>query len=271
MENISSDINNANTKNENSSINLNGAGISQQNINNMMCNASDKCVAIVLAAGQGKRMNSSVHKQYLLIEEKPVLYYSLQTIEQSFISEVVLVVGKGEIDYCKKQIIEKYGFNKVTQIVEGGKERYHSVMEGLKAVNECSYIFIHDGARPFINHQILKRAYEGVQEHSSCVVGVPVKDTIRVVDENEYGVETPRRDSLWIIQTPQVFSFPLLKEAYEQMLKKDCTTITDDAMIVEGMNGLKPKLVLGSYYNIKITTREDLILAEAILKEIHKN
>lgn len=226
----------------------------------------EKSVAIVLAAGQGKRMNSSVQKQYLLIKGKPVLYYSLKAFEDCpFIDEIILVTGKDEIDYCRQEIVENYGFTKVNQIVPGGKERYHSVYEGLKVITGCQYVYIHDGARPFLNGEILERARAAVEESGACVVGMPVKDTIKISDGTGIAAETPRRDLVWMIQTPQVFSYELIFSAYKKLLKGDAISVTDDAMVLEVMEGKKVRLVEGSYQNIKITTPEDLIIAEAFL------
>ncbi|MGN0352366.1 MAG: 2-C-methyl-D-erythritol 4-phosphate cytidylyltransferase [Roseburia sp.] len=222
--------------------------------------------AIVLAAGSGSRMNTKVKKQYLLLEEKPILYYSLKAFEESAVTDIVLVVGHGEVEYCKKEIVERYQFKKVTAIVEGGKERYHSVFEGLKAIKNTDYVLIHDGARPFVTNEILKRVMNSVVEYRACVVGMPVKDTIKIADENGYSKETPERKNVWMIQTPQCFEFGLIYEAYEKMLQKEDETITDDAMVLERVHGLPVKLIEGSYRNIKITTPEDLVIAEAYLK-----
>ena len=180
-----------------------------------------KSVSSVLAAGKGSRMKSDIQKQYLLIKDRPVLYYSLKAFEDSFIDEIVLVTGAEEISYCRDEIVKKYAFTKVTKIVAGGKERYHSVYAGLQAIEDCDYVFIHDGARPFVTEQILTRAYETVKKEHACVVGMPVKDTIKLADESGYAADTPRRDLLWIVQTPQVFSFSLIKEAYTVFLKQD--------------------------------------------------
>lgn len=146
------------------------------------------CTAILLAGGRGKRMGTAQSKMYLLIQDKPVLYYSLDVFEKSgVIDEVVLVAGKGQIPYCRREIVEKYGFQKVKAIVEGGAERYHSVWEGLRVLEKENkkggYVFIHDGARPFINEEILERSYEEVCKSRACVVGMPVKDTIKIADE----------------------------------------------------------------------------------------
>ena len=225
-----------------------------------------KVTAIVLAAGTGKRMNSNVHKQYLLMKGKPVLYYALQAFEESSVDNVVLVVGSGEIEYCKKEIVDQYGFAKVCALVEGGKERYHSVYEGLKATGGTDYVLIHDGARPFLTQEIIERAVTSVVQYQACVVGMPVKDTIKLVDDENFAKETPNRANVWQVQTPQAFAYELVYDAYTRMLNSDETGITDDAMVVERMTDCKVKLIEGSYRNIKITTPEDLLIAEAYLK-----
>lgn len=225
-----------------------------------------KYTAIVLAAGSGKRMNSKVHKQYLIIQDRPVLYYSLKAFEDSAVDEIVLVVGKGEEKFCRKEIVDKYGISKVKAIVEGGKERYHSVFEGLKQTSDADYVLIHDGARPFVNQDIIRRCKQEVQKYQACVVGMPVKDTIKIADEEGYAKQTPDRKNVWMIQTPQTFSYALIYEAYEEMLKTEDTAITDDAMVLERIKGKKSKLIEGSYRNIKITTPEDLLIANVYLQ-----
>lgn len=225
-----------------------------------------KYAAIVLAAGSGKRMNSKVHKQYLIIQDRPVLYYSLKAFEDSAVDEIVLVVGKGEEEFCRKEIVDKYGISKVKAIVEGGKERYHSVFEGLKQTSDADYVLIHDGARPFVNQDIIRRCMQEVQKYQACVVGMPVKDTIKIADEEGYAKQTPDRKNVWMIQTPQTFSYALIYEAYGEMLKTEDTAITDDAMVLERTKGKKSKLIEGSYRNIKITTPEDLLIANVYLQ-----
>jgi len=232
-----------------------------------------KTTAIVLAGGRGKRMNSAVPKQFLTIQDKPVLYYSLKAFEDSFIDSVILVASEDDKEYCQKEIVEKYRFRKIDKIVSGGKERYHSVLNGIKAAGECDYIFIHDGARPFVTLDMLQRLYECVTECNACVAGMPVKDTIKIADENGYIATTPKRDLVWTIQTPQVFSYELIKKAYLLLEKEEYSlieqgiSITDDAMVVETLLGEKVKLVEGSYRNIKITTPEDMGVAEGFLKK----
>ncbi len=232
----------------------------------------EKVAAIVLAAGRGSRMNSDIHKQYMDLGGKPVLFYSLETFERSFVNEVVLVTGEEEIDYCKKEIVEKYGFSKVRKIIAGGRERYHSVWNGLCALDPCDIVMIHDGARPFVDEEILERCLADVREHKACVVGMPVKDTIKLADDAGFSRETLPRHLLWMIQTPQVFAYDLVLRAFrtfmdrEKELLAEGIQITDDAMVVEHFTNTSVKLTEGSYENIKITTPEDLPHAQMILK-----
>lgn len=232
-----------------------------------------RTAAVVLAAGSGKRMGSSTKKQYMLIDGKPVIYYALKTFQDSFIDEIVLVVSQEDMDYCRKEIVEKYGFTKVSHVTEGGRERYHSVAKGLHSIADCDYVFIHDGARPVITQKILDRAFEDVKKYHACVVGMPVKDTIKIADEEGNIAKTPRRDLVWMVQTPQVFSYSLIKEAYDGLIANEKeliaakTAITDDAMVVETLTGHLVRLTPGSYENIKITTPEDIQTAEIFLKK----
>lgn len=231
-----------------------------------------KTVAIVLAAGSGSRMQSDVKKQYMEIGGKPLIYYSLKAFEESMIDDIVLVVSRGDIEYVRSSIVEKYGFDKVTAIVEGGLYRYHSVRLGLEAADpSCDYAFIHDGARPFVNRDIITRSLHAVKEYGACVVGMPVKDTIKLADDKGFAVSTPDRAKTWMIQTPQAFSFSMILDLYRRLDREEGelmargVNITDDAMVVEYYTDRKVKLVEGSYTNIKITTPDDIPAAEAIL------
>ncbi len=232
-----------------------------------------KTVAIVLAAGSGSRMNSDVKKQYMEIGGKPLIYYSLKAFEESIIDDIVLVVSRGDVDYVREEIVNKFSFDKVTAIVEGGLYRYHSVRLGLMAAApDCEYAFIHDGARPFITDEIIMRALHAVKEYGAAVVGMPVKDTIKLADEKGFALSTPDRAHTWQIQTPQVFSYKMILDLYKRLDREEGElmakgiNITDDAMVVEYFTDKKVKLVEGSYNNIKITTPDDIPAAEAILK-----
>lgn len=231
------------------------------------------CTAIILSAGQGKRMGASVQKQYIELEGKPVIYYTIKAFQDSkIIDDIVLVVGQGQITYVKEGIVDFYGFDKVHTIVEGGKERYDSVWAGIQAIEEEEgYIFIHDGARLFVNEDILRRGYDAVEEFDACVAGMPSKDTVKIVDENTFASETPNRKYVWSVQTPQIFATTLIKEAYGKIMQGDCTGVTDDAMVVEQTVNVPVKLFEGSYENIKITTPEDLDIAKVFLKKNEKN
>ena len=232
-----------------------------------------KIAAVCLAAGQGKRMESNVQKQYLLIQDKPVLYYALKAFQDSPVEEVVLVVGVGEEEYCKKEIVDKYKFTKVKYIVNGGKERYHSVFHGLQAIKEADYVLIHDGARPFLTQEIIQRCIDGAKEYKACVAGMPVKDTIKLADDDNNIESTPQRSKVWTIQTPQAFEYPLIAKAYGILIEqenqgiKTTIPVTDDAMVVEYFLNQKVHLVYGSYENIKITTPEDMRIAEVFVKK----
>ncbi len=227
-----------------------------------------KNIAIVLAGGKGKRMGTEIPKQYIEVFGKPILAYTLETFQNSaHIDEIILVAGKEEVEFCKENIVEKYGLSKVTNVVAGGKERYDSVYEGLKAASGANYVFIHDGARPLVDEDIISRAENCVRETGACVVGVKAKDTIKKVNKAEYAVETLDRNELWQVQTPQVFEYKLVLQAYENALKGDTTNITDDGMVVEENSHVAVKLVEGSYENIKITTPVDITFMEAILNK----
>lgn len=239
-----------------------------------------KIAAVVLAAGQGKRMGTQTAKQFLLLDGKPVLYYALHAFEQSEVDVVILVTGKDEIEYCKKQIIDSFGFQKVRAIVPGGKERYHSVAAGLQALkemqDEVELVLIHDGARPFLTTEIIHRLVETTRLKEACVIGTPVKDTIKIADEEGYCAQTPPRNKVWAVQTPQSFVFDLVSEAYAKLLAEEedllaqGIQITDDAMVVEYMTEKRVSLVEGEYTNIKLTTPEDLVISEAFLKKVKK-
>ena len=234
------------------------------------------CTAIVLSAGQGKRMGTSVQKQYIELQGKPIIYYTLSVFQKSeIIDDIILVVGKDQLKYVQEEIVRKYHFTKVKTVVEGGHERYASVWQGLKAREydkyyeniQDGYVFIHDGARPFVDDEMLERAYDPVRTSKACVAGVPSKDTIKLINEEQFAVTTPEREYVWAVQTPQVFEKTLIFEAYARLMEEECVHVTDDAMVVEQMMRLPVKLFEGSYENIKITTPEDLDIARIFLSK----
>ncbi len=233
-----------------------------------------RTAAIVLAGGSGSRMNSAVKKQYLLLGDRPVLWYSLQVFQNCpRIDEIVLICGAGEVEFCRREFADQYGFTKITHIAEGGRERYDSVYEGLRVLDDCDFVLIHDGARPFIDQTMLDRIFETICAGEACVVGMPVKDTIKMRDEEGYVADTLPREKLWMIQTPQAFPYSLIRKAYENLRQETIppNDITDDAMVVERCTESRIRLIEGSYDNIKITTPEDLISAKMIAKRYRKD
>lgn len=227
----------------------------------------EKVAAIIVAGGSGKRMGTATKKQYILLEGKEVLAHTIKVFNDlKEIDEVILVVGKEDIDKVRTGIVEKYGYSKVSKIVAGGAERQDSVYNGLMATDEkVTYVMIHDGARPFVTAETLKVALKVTKEKKATVVAVPVKDTIKLVNKEMMAVEeTPERERLWSVQTPQSFEKQLLLCAYAYA-KENQLKVTDDSMIVEAY-GNTVQVVMGEYTNIKITTPEDLAIGESILK-----
>lgn len=230
-------------------------------------------LAIVLAAGKGSRMKSEVAKQYIELKGKEVLYYSLKRFQDNDnIDAIILVTRDEDIEYCQNEIVNKYGFTKVIKICTGGKERYNSVYEGLKNIQGIigynkNIVMIHDGARPFVTDNMINDSIKAANEFGACTVAMPVKDTIKIIDENKFGIETPDRRFLYQIQTPQTFKFDLLFEAYNEMLKQENYNITDDTMLVEQYKGVRSKMVDGAYENIKITTPDDIEIAEKFIEK----
>ena len=239
-----------------------------------MAASTPKYTALVMAAGSGTRMHSSVKKQFADLCGMPVVAYSLLAFEKNArISAIVLVVPKGDTDEALK-ICMKYGIHKVRNIVEGSDQRFKSVYNGLKCVPEdTDYVLIHDGVRPLITQDLIDRSLKYVLLTRACVAAVPVTDTIKRANSHGFITDTLDRSTLWSIQTPQSFSFPLIREAYESLYKTireygtDESRITDDAVIVENMTECHVRLIAGVKRNLKITTPEDMIIAQAYLKE----
>ena len=223
-------------------------------------------VAIILSAGVGSRMNSDIPKQYIELMGKPIIYYTIKAFEESNVDGIVLVCAKEYIDYCKNEIVKKYGFKKVIDVVEGGSERYESVYKGLK-VCDAGVVLVHDGARACIGVDVINKNIEEAFAKGAVVTGVKSKDTIKVSDDNGIIVNTTNRANTWIVQTPQTFTMDVLVEAYERMMNDtNRESITDDSMVMENYGNIPVQMIEGSYENIKITTPEDLLVAENFLK-----
>lgn len=225
--------------------------------------------AIVLAGGMGKRMGADIPKQFLSLGKKTVLWHTLRAFEESVVEEVVLVISGQEMESFRERYAKEYGFGKVKHIVSGGKERYDSVYEGLKALEGAGYryVAIHDGARPLVSPELIARSFESAKIYGACVTAVPLKDSIKQSDEEGFVQRSIEREKVWAMQTPQTFDYVLCKMAYDKMMQTEdgCRGITDDAMVLERFLSKRAKICEGDYRNIKITTPEDLFMASAYL------
>jgi len=221
--------------------------------------------AIIVAAGEGTRMGSSKNKQYLFIGDRPLIAHTLGVFSSiDLIDNIVLVVREQEMDYCRKNIIEQYGIKNIMALIPGGSERQHSMLKGLDALKGiCDIVVTHDGARPLVTPEIILESISKAYTYGASACAVPVKDTIKIVDSHNYIVDTPNRSKLYRVQTPQTFKFDILYDAHKKALEEGFVG-TDDTVLLERI-GVKVKLFEGSYENIKVTTPEDIYIAEAIL------
>lgn len=221
---------------------------------------------IIVAAGSGSRMNRGINKQFIKLEEKEIIAHTIEKFyKNENIDDIVIVIKENEEEYFIENIINKYNFNNI-KLAYGGNERQDSVYNGIKKLNKnCNIVLVHDGARPFVNENIIKRSIDEAKKNNAVVVGVPVKDTIKVVNKDGNIVDTPNRSLLWSVQTPQTFKYEVITKAYEDAYNNNYYG-TDDAMLVERI-GYNVKMVEGSYDNIKITTEEDLHFGIQILNK----
>ena len=221
--------------------------------------------AIILAGGKGKRMGSAISKQFIDIKGKPIIYYTLKKFsENKKIDNIIVVLPEDEVKYFKENILKKYEL-RINKIVIGGKERQDSVYNALKSLKNSStdIVLIHDGARPFISERIINEGIKFAEIYGAAAPGVMPKDTIKVKNEKNFSVDTPNRANLLSIQTPQVFKFDEILECHEK-IRYNGEMVTDDTMVVEKY-GYSVYLYDGEYTNIKVTTPEDLILAERLI------
>ena len=228
---------------------------------------NSKVCALIPAAGKGSRMAHSVKKPYLKLAQKPILAHTIQRFEQnSAVDAIFVVVDQADFSECRTAVLRPYPFTKVQELVQGGETRQMSVYNGVRALSaDVDFVIVHDGVRPFITDEVIFECLTAADECGAAVAAVPVKDTIKVANEDSFIVETPVRDRLWAVQTPQVFRKSLLEEAH-QVAQARQLTATDDASLVEQL-GFPVKLVKGSYANLKITTPIDLQVAEVLISD----
>lgn len=221
--------------------------------------------AIIMAAGKGKRMKSDINKQFIILKDRPILAYTIDKFQKSqSIDEIIIVAASDELDFCKNEIVYKYGFSKVKKVVCGGKERQNSVMNGLMAAKESDIVLIHDGARPFVNDRIINDGINYAKIYGGAACGMTPKDTIKVKNNECFSEKTLDRSRLFCVQTPQCFRYEEILKAHVYAKENDMPA-TDDTMVFE-MLGNKVYLYEGSYNNIKITTPEDLYSAEKLVE-----
>lgn len=228
---------------------------------------ADNLRVVIAAAGTGSRMGGKVNKQYMLLNRRPILTYSLDTFEQSsLVDEIVVVAKPEEIDYCRKEIVKKYQYRKVSKVVAGGRERQDSVWAGLQELhsNGTDYVAVHDGARPLFSSDLLQALFIQAQNGGAAIPGVFARDTLKTIDQDNFVDQTLDRTCIIAVQTPQIFNYAQLYSAYEQAFR-DNFQGTDDAVLFEKYMG-RVKVVSGEQTNLKITTPEDLIIAESYLE-----
>jgi 2-C-methyl-D-erythritol 4-phosphate cytidylyltransferase len=227
-----------------------------------------RTLAIILAGGAGKRMGAATNKQFLLIGNKPIIVHTLQTFEDCrSVDGIYLVVNQKDLPLIQEEILETYRFNKVMKVVIGGRLRQDSVRNGLEAIEKpCDIVVIHDGARPFIAPTFIEKGIFLMEMFDAVIPALPVKDTVKVVSKEGFVSKTLERNSLWHVQTPQTFKYELIMKAYREGMAKKLYGY-DDATFIEHL-GKKVKVIEGSPYNIKITTPEDLIIAQGLLAQL---
>jgi 2-C-methyl-D-erythritol 4-phosphate cytidylyltransferase len=225
-----------------------------------------KADAIIVSAGKGQRFMEGKKKQFYLLADKPILAHTLDQFETCpLIRSALLVVSEEDMDYTLKEIVEKYKYRKIAQIVPGGKRRQDSVKNGIDALaKSVDIVMIHDGVRPFVTRAMIEDSIHSAERFGAVVIAMPVKDTIKMSNPDGTVLKTLDRESLWQTQTPQTFQAKVIREAYTKAAK-DGFAGTDDASLVERL-GVKVHILPGSYTNIKITTPEDLILGRLFLK-----
>jgi len=225
-----------------------------------------KADAIIVSAGKGQRFMEGRKKQYFSLRGKPILAHTLDQFDTCpLIRSILLVVGQEDQDYCLKEIIEKFKYRKISQITPGGKRRQDSVKNGLDALSSHSeIIIIHDGVRPFVTKEMIEDSIRAAVRFGAAIIAMPVKDTIKMAHTDGTVLKTLDRETLYQTQTPQAFQAALIREAYSKAMENNFVG-TDDASLVERL-GKKVHILPGSYTNIKITTPEDLMLANLILE-----
>lgn len=231
-----------------------------------MSRISLKTVAIIPAAGSGIRMESNRAKQFLSLHGKPILVLAVEPFQESTVSSVVLVVPPNDVEYCKKEIVDRFGLTKVGKIVPGGKRRQDSVRLGLEATEgKYDLVLIHDGVRPLTEKEIIERVIKEAMVNRAVITALPARETVKEVNDLRHVVKTYNRERVWMVQTPQAFRYKDILNAHQKALEEGWEEATDDALLVE-RSGVTVKVIEGSEKNIKVTTPHDLELARFLLR-----
>jgi len=223
--------------------------------------------AIIVAAGQGRRLAGDQRKQYLTLAGLPILTRTLMVFTRcDAVDEIILVVPEDDIDFCRETILEPEGLTRKVALIPGGERRQDSVFNGLKNVDpDCRVVIVHDGVRPFVQKKHITTCIDGARQFGACIMGVPAYETLKQVDPSDQIIRTLKRDGVWLAQTPQAFRHELIRKAHDRA-RAEGYCATDDASLVERLGGTV-KIVKGSRRNIKITVKEDLDLALFLLQE----
>ena len=227
-----------------------------------------KHIGVIVAAGKGSRFGGDIPKQFTEVGGRPLLFYSLKVMQESFLDEIVVVTSEDWIDYVKTEVADRFSFSKVSHVIKGGKERSDSVYAGLSVIENPadSFVYIHDAARPMLTGDILARVREGIEKYGSVIAAVQSKDTVKIVEDGVVA-DTPDRSTVYIVQTPQAFRADDLIKAYDAMFSSGTLSLTDDAGVMEKFGNVPVHTVLGDYTNIKVTTAEDLEMAKQYLNK----
>lgn len=227
---------------------------------------SGQVIAVIPAAGSGTRMGSARSKQFMDLCGKPMLAVTLQRFQKcDLVDGIVVVVPQHNVDYCKREIVDRFELTKIAKVIAGGERRQESVSKGIEAVsNSSKWILVHDGVRPLVTAELIERVIRAAQRYRAVIPGIPVKDTLKKIDSQGRVLKTVNIRALWAIQTPQIFRREDIQVAHKKAVQKGWEGVTDDAFLIE-KTGIPVEVIEGEETNIKITTVKDLELARLLL------
>lgn len=228
----------------------------------------NQVIAIIPAAGSGTRMGLAKAKQFMDLCGKPILAVTLSHFQEcSLVDRIVVAVSRGDVDYCRREIVDRYELSKVYKVIAGGKRRQDSVRKGIEAIEDsCRLVLIHDGARPLVTTGLIEKVIKAAKDFRAVITGLPVKETVKEIDGKGRVLRSIDRRDLWLIQTPQVFRWEDIHLAHQKTMKHGWDEATDDAFLIEKM-GIPVKIIKGEDDNIKITTPQDLDIARFLISK----